>query len=289
MNKYKITTDSTSDLPFSFLKENDIELLPLTFRIDGQEYEGDKEFDVKAFYNKMREGAMPTTSQVTPTIAVEKFKKILDQGYDILHIAFTSGMSGSYNSCRLAASELQEEYPDRKIIVVDSLSASLGEGLLVYKAVNLKNQGYSIEELRDWIEENKLYLCHYVTVDDLNHLYRGGRISKATAIIGSIIGVKPIIHVDNDGKLITIGKARGRKQSLNTLVNYMKTLTEGFEDKNDIIFISHGDCEEDVRYLADKIKKELGYDKFLFNYIGPTIGSHTGPNTIAVFFMGKER
>lgn len=289
MNKYKITTDSTSDLPFSFLKENDIELLPLTFRIDGQEFEGDKEFDVKAFYNKMREGAMPTTSQVTPTIAVEKFKKILDQGYDILHIAFTSGMSGSYNSSRLAASELQEEYPDRKIIVVDSLSASLGEGLLVYKAVNLKNQGYSIEELRDWLEENKLHLCHYVTVDDLNHLYRGGRISKATAIIGSIIGVKPIIHVDNDGKLIPIGKARGRKQSLNTLVNYMKTLTEGFEDKNDIIFISHGDCEEDARYLADKIKKELGYDKFLFNYIGPTIGSHAGPNTIAVFFMGKER
>lgn len=289
MNKYKITTDSTSDLPFSFLKENDIELLPLTFRIDGQEFEGDKEFDVKAFYNKMREGAMPTTSQVTPTIAVEKFKKILDQGYDILHIAFTSGMSGSYNSSRLAASELQEEYPDRKIIVVDSLSASLGEGLLVYKAVNLKNQGYSIEELRDWLEENKLHLCHYVTVDDLNHLYRGGRISKATAIIGSIIGVKPIIHVDNDGKLIPIGKARGRKQSLNTLVNYMKTLTEGYEEKNDIIFISHGDCEEDARYLADKIKKELGYDKFLFNYIGPTIGSHAGPNTIAVFFMGKER
>ena len=289
MNKYKITTDSTSDLPFSFLKENDIELLPLTFRIDGQEFEGDKEFDVKAFYKKMREGAMPTTSQVTPTIAVEKFKKILDQGYDILHIAFTSGMSGSYNSSRLAASELQEEYPDRKIIVVDSLSASLGEGLLVYKAVNLKNQGYSIEELRDWLEENKLHLCHYVTVDDLNHLYRGGRISKATAIIGSIIGVKPIIHVDNDGKLIPIGKARGRKQSLNTLVNYMKTLTEGLEDKNDIIFISHGDCEEDARYLADKIKKELGYDKFLFNYIGPTIGSHAGPNTIAVFFMGKER
>lgn len=289
MNKYKITTDSTSDLPFSFLKENDIELLPLTFRIDGQEFEGDKEFDVKAFYNKMREGAMPTTSQVTPTIAVEKFKKILDQGYDILHIAFTSGMSGSYNSSRLAASELQEEYPDRKIIVVDSLSASLGEGLLVYKAVNLKNQGYSIEELRDWLEENKLHLCHYVTVDDLNHLYRGGRISKATAIIGSIIGVKPIIHVDNDGKLIPIGKARGRKQSLNTLVSYMKTLTEGYEEKNDIIFISHGDCEEDARYLADKIKKELGYDKFLFNYIGPTIGSHAGPNTIALFFMGKER
>ncbi len=289
MNKYKITTDSTSDLPFSYLKENDIGLLPMSFQIDGQEFEGDKEFDVKAFYNKMREGSMPTTAQVTPQVATEKFKKILDEGYDILHIAFTSGMSGSYNSSRLAAIELQEEYPDSKIIVIDSLCASLGEGLLVYKAVNLKNQGYTIEEVRDWIEDNKLNLCHYVTVDDLNHLYRGGRVSKATAIVGSIIGVKPIIHVNNEGKLIPIGKARGRKQSLNTLVNYMKKLTEGYEDKNDIIFISHGDCEEDAKYLADKIQKELGYDKFLFNYIGPTVGTHSGPNTIALFFMGKER
>lgn len=289
MNKYKITTDSTSDLPFSYLKENDIGLLPMSFQIDGQEFEGDKEFDVKAFYNKMREGSMSTTAQVTPQVATEKFKKILDEGYDILHIAFTSGMSGSYNSSRLAAIELQEEYPDSKIIVIDSLCASLGEGLLVYKAVNLKNQGYTIEEVRDWIEDNKLNLCHYVTVDDLNHLYRGGRVSKATAIVGSIIGVKPIIHVNNEGKLIPIGKARGRKQSLNTLVNYMKKLTEGYEDKNDIIFISHGDCEEDAKYLADKIQKELGYDKFLFNYIGPTVGTHSGPNTIALFFMGKER
>ena len=178
---------------------------------------------------------------------------------------------------------------DNKVIVVDSLSASLGEGLLVYKAIKLKEEGKTIEEVVKWVEDNKLNLCHYFTVDDLNHLYRGGRVSKTTAIIGTMIGVKPILHVDNEGRLTPVSKVRGRKQSLNALVKNMKDWLGSYKDENDIIFISHGDSEKDAQYVADLVKKELGIDSFLINYVGPTIGAHSGPGTIALFFMGEKR
>ena len=289
MTKFIITTDSCADLPMDFIKKYNISVLPLTFSIDNKEYSGLDDYDVVDFYNKMRNGLMPTTSQVTPQTAKDVFEKYLKEGYDILHLAFSSGLSGSYNSTRIAQEELNEEYKDNKVIVIDSLCASLGEGLLVYQAVKLKEQNKSIDEIASFIEDHKLNVCHYFTVDDLNHLYRGGRVSKATAIIGTMIGVKPVLHVDNEGKLIPISKVRGRKQSLNALVKYMKESIGSYKDKNDIVFISHGDSLKDAKYVADKVKEEFGIDAFLINHVGPVIGTHSGPGTIALFFMGDKR
>ena len=261
----------------------------MSFQIDGEEYDGDVEFDIISFYNKMRNGIMPTTSQVNPHTARERFQKYIDDGYDVLHISFSSGLSGSYNNVRLTALEMNEENEANKIFVVDSLCASLGEGLLVHKAIQLKKEGKSIEEIVNWLEDNKLNVCHYFTVDDLNHLYRGGRVSKSTAILGTMIGVKPVLHVDNEGHLVPVSKVRGRRQSLNALVKNMKELIDEYKEENDIVFISHGDDEKAANYVADLIKKEIGINSFLINYIGPTVGAHSGPGTIALFFMGARR
>lgn len=289
MTKFIITTDSCADLPKDFIQKYNIGVLPLSFSIDNKEYSGVEDYDVKEFYDKMRSGLMPTTSQVTPQIAKNIFEEYIKEGYDVLHLSFSSGLSGSYNSSRVAAMEINEEYKDNKVIVIDSLCASLGEGLFVYQAVKLKDQGKTIEEVADYLENHKLNVCHYFTVDDLNHLYRGGRVSKATAIIGTMIGVKPVLHVDDEGKLIPISKVRGRKQSLNALVKYMKESIGSYKDKNDIVFISHGDALKDAQYVADKVKEEFGIDAFLINHVGPVIGTHSGPGTIALFFMGDKR
>lgn len=286
MGKIMITTDATSDLPKEYIEKYNIGILPMSFQIDGKEYAGDSEFDIKEFYDDMRSGKMPTTSQVNPEVARKKFEEYLKEGYDILHIAFSSALSGSYNNARLVAEELAEEY-DNKIVVIDSLCASLGEGLYVHKAVKLREEGKSLDEIVTWLEKNKLNICHYFTVDDLNHLYRGGRVSRTTAILGTMISVKPVLHVDNEGRLIPVSKVRGRKQSLNALVKYMKELVGNYE--NDIVFISHGDAKEDAEYVANLIKKEIGIDSFLINHIGPTVGAHSGPGTIALFFMGEKR
>ncbi|GAA0076477.1 DegV family protein [Clostridium sp. CTA-5] len=289
MNKFIITTDTTADLPKSYLQENNIGLLAMSFQMEGKEYSGDEDLDIKDFYDKMRSGLMPTTAQVNPEQARRKFEGYLKEGYDVLHISFSSALSGSYNNTRLAAIELEEEYKDNKVIVVDSLSVSLGEGLLVNKAVQLKKEGKSIEETFNWLEKNKLNVCQYFTVDDLNHLYRGGRVSKTTAILGTAIGIKPIIHVNDEGKLVPISKTRGRKQSLNKLLDSMEKLMGNYKSENDIVFISHGDAKEEAEIVADKIKERFGFETFLINNIGPIIGSHSGPGTVAVFFMGENR
>lgn len=290
MKNFIITTDNNADLPNDYIERSGLPILSLSYMIDGETYDREHELPYDIFYNKMRKGSMPTTSQVNPDMAKEKFKKIIEeQNSDILHIAFSSGLSGSYNSAQIAAKELSEEYPEHKIVIVDSLSASLGQGLLVYKAVELKKQGKTMEEIHNWLEENKLHLCHYFTVDDLNHLYRGGRVSKATAFIGTVINIKPILHVDDNGHLIPIGKVRGRKRSLITLVEHMDTQIGSYKTQNDIIFISHGDCKDDAEYVASLIKEKFGIDSFMINYVGPTIGAHSGPGTIALFFMGEKR
>ena len=196
-------------------------------------------------------------------------------------------MSGTYHSICLAAEELREKYPEATISVVDSLCASMGEGLLIHKAAMLKEAGKSLQEVTQWLEENKLHLCHNFTVDDLFFLHRGGRVSKTTAIVGSALGIKPVLHVDNEGKLVPVGKVRGRKQSLIALVDRMVKQVQGVE--NDIVFISHGDCLEDAEFVRDQIKERLGIQNFMINYIGPTIGSHSGPGTVALFFMGQSR
>lgn len=290
MKDFIITTDTTCDLPAEYIKEHHIGMLSLTYTLEGNTYNWEHPLPVKDFYDCMRDGSLPTTSQVNPEEAKTLFERIIkEQDADILHIAFSSGLSGSYNSSRIAAEELSEEYPDHRIIVIDSLCASLGEGLLVHKAVTMKAQGKSLDEVATWLEENKLHLVHNFTVDDLFHLYRGGRVSKTAAFVGTMINLKPILHVDNEGHLIPLSKVRGRKKSMIALVDAMEKQVGSWKDKNDIVFISHGDCEEEAQYLADLIKERLGYDSFLIHYVGPTIGAHTGPGVIALFYMGDFR
>ena len=286
MSKFVITADSTVDLPKAFLEEKQVPVVSLSYIIDGATYKDGEGLTSKEFYDKIREGAMPTTSQVNPEQARDLFEPILKGGTDILHIAFTSGLSGTYNSCRIAAEELSEEYPDRKIIVVDSLCAASGGGMLLYKAIELKEQGKSFDEIVTWVEENKLHVCHDVTVDDLFHLHRGGRVSKASAVVGTIIKIKPIIHVNDEGKLIVIGKERGRKKALQTLVERMEEKSQGFE--NDIVMITHGDALEDAEYVKGLIQDKFGITNIMINPLGTVIGSHTGPGVIALFYMGNR-
>ncbi len=288
MADYIISTDTNSDLPFDYAKKNGLLLIPLGFTIDGVTYSGFDDKMVGAeFYNKMRNGSTPTTAQVNMDDAKNGFEPVLKEGKDIIHISFSSGLSGSFNSVRLAAEELLSEYPERKIIVIDSLCASLGEGLLVHKAIAKKNEGATIEELSEYVENIKLKICHNFTVEDLKYLYRGGRVSKTTVVVGTALGIKPIMRVDNEGKLVPCGKVRGRKASLNAIVENMEKQCQGIE--NDIIFISHGDCPDDANYVAELVKKKFGIKEFLINNVGPSIGAHSGPGTMALFFVGNER
>lgn len=285
--QYIITSDSTCDLPQKVLSDYNLTILPLSYSISGVEYSGDNTLSIEEFYAKMRAGEMTKTSQLVPEYVEKTFEKIINDGFDILHLGFSSGLSGSYNNARIAMDELKQKYPDSKIRVIDTLCASMGEGLFLYKACELKKQGKTLDEVADWCEENKLHLCHMFTVDDLMHLHRGGRVSKTSAIAGSILGIKPILHVDNEGHLIPIGKIRGRKQSLEALVNEMDKRIGPY--KNDVIGISHGDCLEDAEYVKKLIEKKYGIKNFIINHVGPVIGSHSGPGTVALFFMGEYR
>ena len=286
---YLITTDNMADLPEEYLKEKQLLTMSLTYLLDGQTYNAENSLPYQEFYKKMREGCMPTTSQINPQEAKEKLEEFLKINKNIIHIAFSGGLSGTFNSVRLAAQELMEEQPDCRITVIDSLAASMGEGLLVYKALEQQEAGLSYEEMVEWIENNKLHVCHYFTVDDLFHLYRGGRVSKAAAVLGTMINLKPVLHVDDEGHLIPLSKVRGRKKSLNALVDGMEKQMGSFREKNDIIFLSHGDCYEDALYVQEQIKKRFGIEKFMISPVGPTIGAHSGPGTVALFFMGEAR
>lgn len=289
MKKYIITTDTTCDLPQEFLDSHNIVLCPLYYSINDTVYGEDKFLDPKEFYNIMRGGAMPTTMAVNPDHVRNIFGKYLQEGYDILHIAFSSALSGSCSVAATVAREMSDEHPDAKLIVIDSLCASLGEGLLVYKAAKLKESGKSIDEVAAWLENNKLNLCHMFTVDDLFHLHRGGRVSKAAAIIGTLINVKPVLHVDNEGRLIPLNNVRGRKKALISLVDQMEARLKNYDYQNDIFFISHGDCIEDAEFVEGLVKERFGIRESLIYYVSPTIGAHSGPGTVALFFMGKER
>lgn len=290
MKDFIITTDTTADLSADYLTKHHIGLLSLSYTLEGETYTWDNPLPVKDFYNKLRNGSLPTTSQVNPELAAGAFEKIItEQDVNILHIAFSSGLSGTYNSVRIASMELADKYPENKVVIVDSLAASMGEGLLVHKAVMMKKEGKSLEEIVSWLEENKLHLVHNFTVDDLFHLYRGGRVSKTAAFVGSMINLKPILHVDDEGHLIPLSKVRGRKKSLLALVDSMEKQMGSWKDKNDIVFISHGDCEEDAQFVADQIKERFGIESFLIDYVGPTIGAHTGAGVVALFYMGDYR
>lgn len=289
MNDYVITTDNNSDLPESYCKEHQVGCVYLSYTLEGVTYTHDNFLPEDEFYKKMTEGSMPTTAQVNPDDAREMMEPYLKEGKDILHIAFSSGLSGSYNSCRLTAEELEEEYPQRKIIVIDSLCASLGQGLLIHQAILMKEAGKSMEEVAQWVTDHRKNLVHLFTVDDLNHLFRGGRVSRTTAIVGGMLNIKPVLHVDDEGKLVAIGKVRGRKKSLVELADLMDKKLGSYKESCNTVFISHGDCLEDARFLAKRIKEKYAIDTLLINYVGATIGAHSGPGTIALFFLGDER
>lgn len=289
---FKITTDNTADLPVEYLREHNVGCMPISYIIDGVTYGGERELDWKEFYRLMREEEkMPTTSQINPTEAKAYFEDFIKTDKEILHIAFSSGLSGTCGNVRIAAQEVMDENPGVKIIVIDSLCASMGEGLFVHKAVGLRDEGKSMEETAKWLESHVHNMVHVFTVEDLFHLHRGGRVSKAAAVIGTLVSIKPKLHVDDEGHLIVIDKIRGRKKSLNALVDYMGEKMGSWEQENrdDYIFISHSDALEDAEYVRDQVKERFGIEHCMINHIGPTIGAHTGCGTIAFFFMGESR
>lgn len=288
MAEYVISTDSTADLPDSYVDKYNIVIQDLGFSFGDELYRGVSEMDHKTFYDRVRNGEVAKTNASIPGAVKASFKEILDQGKDILHLAFSSGLSASYNVATIVAEELAEEYPDRKIIVIDSLCAAPGQGLFVYLGCENQVKGMSLEDNAKYLEDIKLHVVHEFTVEDLKYLARGGRISKSSAVIGNIINIKPVLRVDNEGHLVATAKVRGRKASLNKLVENMGSHICD-EYKNDIVFIGHGDCLEDAEYVAERVKEQFGVDKFMINFLSPTIGAHAGPGTVALFFLGRER
>lgn len=286
MNDYVILTDSTSDLPKSLVERFGIEILPMKFSIGEKLYIDGDMSDVE-FYAHIKNKVMASTSQINPGEFEEYFEKHLKLGKDIVYVCFSSGLSGTYNSACVAAGELRTRYPKNRIEIIDSLSASLGEGLLVYHLACMKNQGASVDDLVKWADENKLKICHWFIVDDLYHLQRGGRISHAAAIFGSVIGIKPVLHFENDGKLYVAEKARGRERAIDAMISKMEKF--GVDIPNQEIFISHAVCEKDALVLAEKIKNKFGVKDITIGNIGPIIGSHTGCGTLALFFLSDKR
>lgn len=290
MSEFVLMTDSSADLSQEMVQELGVTVLPLSFTIQGKVYRNypdNREMDLPLFYDMLRAGELATTSAVNVAEYTQAVEPILQEKKDVLILAFSSGLSSTYQASVLAAEELREKYPDRKIYTVDTLCASMGQGLLVYLAVQEQRKGRSIEEVRDWAESTKLNLCHQFTVDDLHFLKRGGRISATTAVVGSMLQIKPVLHVDNEGRLVSIGKARGRQASLKALVDKMeKTVTE--EGKK-TVFISHGDCRKDAVAVADMVRERFGTQDVRINFVGPVIGAHSGPGTLALFYLGTER
>ena len=290
MSDFVILTDSSADLGADLAQQINVQVLPLSFTIHQHTYHNypdNREMDPKEFYQMLRQGQVATTSAVNVAQYTDALEPLLQAGQDVLILAFSSGLSTTYNSSAIAAANMAEKYPERKIYTVDTLCASLGQGLMVYLAAQQRDQGKSIEEVRDWAEANKLHLCHQFTVDDLHFLKRGGRISATTAVVGSMLQIKPVLHVDNEGHLINIGKARGRQASLKALVDKMEKTA--IDPANQIVFISHGDCLEDAHTVEKMVKERFGVKEVYINYVGPVIGAHSGPGTLALFYVGSER
>lgn len=287
MRDYIITVNSTVDTGKEWLEERNVPVIPLKYTIDGQEYTDMYGLSDKEFFQKLREGKMSVTSQINPEEAKEMLEPYVKEGKDVLHLAFSSALSGTCNSMKIAAEELQEEYPEAKVIVVDTLCACMGEAMLLYYALKQKEAGKTIEEVAQWAEENKLHVCHNVTVDDLFHLHRGGRVSKTAAVLGTMVKVKPIIHMDDNGALQVIGKERGRKKSLHKIVDMAVERSKGWD--NEIIMITHGDCLEGAEYVAKLVREKMGVENVFIHNIGTVIGSHTGPGVVATFCMGNKR
>ena len=290
MSDFFILTDSSADLGVDMVRQLDVQVLPLSFSMGTQiyhNYPDNREIDPHAFYQLLRQGQVATTSAINMAQYTDALEPLLQEGKDVLVLAFSSGLSTTYNSSRLAVEELQEKYPERKIYTVDTLCASLGQGLLVYLAAKERDAGKSIEQVRDWVEENKLHICHQFTVRVLQLLRRGARLSATPAVMGSMLQIKPVLHVDNEGHLINIAKARGRQASLKALVDKMEKTA--IDPANQVVFISHGDCLEDAQTVEKMVKERFGVKEVYINYVGPVIGAHSGPGTLALFYVGSER
>lgn len=282
-------TDSCCDLPISFVKENNIQVMSIRVNINGEDIPDDLGQSIahKDFYNLIRKGEMPTTSQVNVGAFEKGFRKYINEGYSVIYIGFSSALSGCVNSARLAKEIINEEIKDADITIIDTKSASMGLGLIVYYAANMLKDGKTKADIVNWIEDNKLKVNHWFTVDDLNHLKRGGRISSAVAIVGTMLSIKPIMHVDDEGRLIPISKVKGRKKSIKSLLENIKEKIVNQEDQT--IFISHGDCLEEAEHLKELILEEVKVKDIIINNIGPAVGSHSGPGTVALFFIGNNR
>ena len=288
---YQIVTDSSCNLSEALIDEFGLEILPLTFMVDGeqrQSYLKGQVTDLKQFYTMMREGKVITTSLPNLAKSEELFTQILEAGSDVLYLGFSSGLSGTYEGMATLATGLRERFPERTLECVDTLAASLGEGLLIYHACKLKQEGKSLQEVAEWVRSNRLKLAHWFTVDDLMFLYRGGRVSRTAAFAGQLLKIKPVLHVDDEGHLIPMEKTRGRKKSIQALVDHMEK-TANPAVTNQVIGISHGDCIEDAEYLQKLITERFGKTKYLVNYIDPVIGAHSGPGTLALFYLADNR
>lgn len=287
---YVIVTDSSCDLPAELAQELELAVLPLTLTLGGKEYANyldGREIGFSEFYGRIRQGEVAVTAAANLEGYLSIMEPILQAGKDILLLVFSSGLSSTYQVSLLAAEELSQKYPQRKILPVDTLCASMGQGLLVYLAARKRQGGASIEEVRDWTETRKLSICHQFTVDDLHFLKRGGRISGATALMGTMLNIKPVLHVDDTGRLVNIGKARGRQAALKALMDKMEQTA--IDPHSQTVFISHGDCPEDAQTLAQMVRERFGVREIVINYIGPVIGAHSGPGTLALFYIGTER
>ena len=289
--QFEIVTDSSSNLVEEMIDDFGLHVLPLTFMVDGQQYQSylkGEHTDLKQFYTMMREGKVITTSLPNLAESEALVRGLLEQGRDVLYIGFSSGLSGTFEATELLMRDLAREFPERPALAVDTLAASGGQGLLVWHAVQRARAGASIVEVRDWLEENKLHLAHWFTVDDLMFLFRGGRVSKTAAWAGTMLNIKPVMHVDDEGHLIPLEKVRGRKKSLNALVDHMAKSAIAPIDQQ-MVFITHGDCLEEAEYVADQVKQRFGVPEVVINYVDPVIGAHSGPGTMALFFLADKR
>ena len=290
MSDFKIITDSNCDLTPKMVEELDLEVIPMNFIMGNDsylDYPDKHELSSHDFYARIAAGENSTTNQISVLTFTEVFEPYLKEGKDVLYIGFSSGLSGTYNNSRMAAEELAKKYPERKVYAVDSLAASMGEGLLVYHAVQKKRAGQSVDEVKSWLEENRNRMHHWFTVDDLNHLKRGGRISGASALVGSMLNIKPVLHFDDEGHIILVDKIRGRRQSLDAMIKHMEKSAE--EPEKQMIFVSHSDSPEGAEYVADQVRQKFGVTQTEINGIGPVIGAHTGTGTVALFYLGKDR
>ncbi len=288
---YTIVTDSSCNLLETTIEEYGLRILPLTFMIDGVQYRSFTEgthTDLKQFYDMMRQGKVITTSLPNQAESRELLENLLKQGEDILYIGFSSGLSGTYEATRLLLEDLKSMYPGRTVHSIDTLGASGGEGLLVHYAATMKREGKSIDEVAAWVRENRLHLAHWFTVDDLMFLFRGGRVSRTSAWAGTMLAIKPVMHMDDAGHLIPLEKVRTRKKSLLALVDHMeRSAIRPIDDQT--VFITHGDCLDDARFVADEVQRRFNPKRIGINYVDPVIGAHSGPGTVALFFLAESR